>query len=238
VLPTLIEPGVVPGVNLWRRCILRPGLRGSHDLFAYLAELLTDSAVGLPELAKLGISPEFLAAHLRDAPAQVPEILKLGLSRAKEDTAVRPGEPRLVVAVDQFEELFALAEPREQAGFVAALSALACCGFVWIIATMRSDFYAQLGRVPGLADLASAERQYLLVAPRPAEIRQMIREPAALAGASFEKDRAGIGLDDVLGCRGAASASTDLRILYCAGRLRGRDRGSGRSGLPLARRGR
>jgi CHASE2 domain-containing sensor protein len=199
VLPTLVEPGVVRGVNLWRRCILRPGLRGNHDLFAYMAVALVEQADSLPELSELGISPiEFLTAHLRDAPAQVPEVLKLGLNRAKRNSPTRAGQPRLIVAIDQLEELFAVSERREQAGFVAALDALACCGFVWIIATMRSDYYAQLGNVPRLADLASAERQYLLVPPRPAEIRQMIREPAALAGVSFEKDEAGIGLDDIL----------------------------------------
>jgi CHASE2 domain-containing sensor protein len=199
VLPTLVEPGVVRGVNLWRHCILRPGLSGNHDLFTYMAEALVERAESIPELSELGISPiEFLAAQLRDAPAQVPEVLKLGLSRAKENIPNRTGQPRLIVAIDQLEELFAVSERREQAGFVADLHALACCGFVWIIATMRSDFYAQLGNVPGLADLASAERQYLLVPPRPAEIRQMIREPAALAGVSFEKDEAGIGLDDML----------------------------------------
>jgi hypothetical protein len=198
VLPTLIEPGLVPGVSLWRRCIFHPGLRGSHDLFTHLAGILTKRPESLPELSGLGISSECLAAHLRDAPAQVPELLKLGLSRAHERNADRPGEPRLIFVVDQFEELFALEQPREQAGFVAALAALASCGFVWVIATMRSDFYGQLGNVPGFAELATAERQYLLVAPRPAEIRQIVREPAAVAGVSFQKDHAGIGLDDLL----------------------------------------
>jgi hypothetical protein len=186
-------------MELRRRCILRPGLRGNNDLFTYMAGMLVERPGGLPELSEFGISPiEFLAVHLRDTPEQVPEVLKLGLTRAKESIASHPGQPRLIVAIDQLEELFTASEPREQAAFVAALAALACCGFVWIIATMRSDFYPLLGNVPGLADLASAERQYLLVAPRPAEIRQMIREPAALAGVSFERDETGIGLDDVL----------------------------------------
>jgi hypothetical protein len=198
VLPTLTEPGVVPGVSLWRTCTFHPGQRGGDDVFTHLAGILTERPESLPELSGLGISREFLAAHLRDDPGQVPQFLKLGLGRAHETSAGRPGEPRLVLIVDQFEELLALEHPREQAAFVAALAAVASCGFVWVIATMRSDFYPQLGNVPGLAELAATGRQYLLVAPRPAEIRQIIREPAAVARVSFQKDDAGIGLDDLL----------------------------------------
>jgi hypothetical protein len=208
--------GVVHGVNLWRYAIFRPGLDPERGLFATLAEVLTDEAAGLPELTSIAGSSDALAGQLHDTPKQAANLFRLALERAGERAGInQPGQPRLVLFVDQFEELFTLANSLERAAFVAALAELAASGFVWVIATMRSDFYAQLGTVAGLPELASGERQYLLSAPRLAEIGQMIREPGAVAGISFEVNDAGIGLDAVLQ-EAAARESGALPLLEFA----------------------
>jgi len=198
VLPTLTQPGVTQGVSLWRMARFRPGLETGQNLFLRLAEVLIEPPGALPELGRLGVSLETLAQQLREAPSMAVHTLGLGLKYAHDKNASDPGDARLILFVDQFEELFTLAAPSDQEGFVTILAAMAGSGFIWVIATMRSDFYARLADLPNLRELASSERQYLLPAPRLGEIGQMIREPAAVAAISFEKNDAGIGLDDVL----------------------------------------
>ena len=62
----LVQPGVVEGVGLWRRAVLRPSERAG-DLFDGLAAaLLRDEA--LPELASDGTTPQQLAGMLRSNP--------------------------------------------------------------------------------------------------------------------------------------------------------------------------
>ena len=80
VLPMLVQPGVVEGVGLWRRTILRPRER-SGDLFDGLATaLLREEA--LPELASDGTTVEQLAGMLRSKPEAAPHLIKGALSQA------------------------------------------------------------------------------------------------------------------------------------------------------------
>src|SRR4029079_7424809 len=108
------------------------------------------------------------------------------------DVAVAEGltEPppaRLCVLVDQFEEIFTLGsvDARAREGFVAALTALARSGAVWVIATMRSDFYPLCADLPPLAALKEGGGQYDVLPPSFAEIGHMIRCPARVAGLRF-----------------------------------------------------
>jgi hypothetical protein len=127
--------------------------------------------------------------------------IRQGLAKAgaaAQRTAI--AEARLIVIVDQLEELFTIeglpAERRE--AFVAALETLAQCGLAWVIATMRSDFFDRLAAFPRLAAL-SADARYLLTPPDGAEIGQITRQPAREAGLRFERDDAkGVTLDEVI----------------------------------------
>ena len=90
---------------------------------------------------------------------------------------------RLVLAVDQMEELFTTeTEPASRALFVRLLSAFAASGFVWVIATIRGDFFHRCGEVPGFSALKDGLSSYELLPPTGAEISQIIREPASAAG--------------------------------------------------------
>ena len=90
------------------------------------------------------------------------------------------------------EELFTLdgitAAARD--AFVAALSVLARSGFVWVIGTMRNDFYARCAELPELSALKAGAGQYDLQPPTFDEIGQMVVWPARAAGLRFEIDRA------------------------------------------------
>jgi tetratricopeptide (TPR) repeat protein len=95
---------------------------------------------------------------------------------------------RLVLVVDQLEELFTLesiaAETRTN--FITAIGALARSGRVTVLATLRSDFFEKCAEVPLLAQLSQGDGLYHLLPPNGLEIGQMIREPAIAAGLQFE----------------------------------------------------
>ncbi|HKY95796.1 MAG TPA: hypothetical protein VJL84_10850, partial [Kiloniellales bacterium] len=101
-------------------------------------------------------------------------------------------------------------EQRE--AFAKALAVLAHSGFVWIIATLRSDFYHRCQELPVLAELKDGTGTYDLLPPQGPEIAQMIRNPARAAGLMFEESRSEGGLDDVLQ-QGAARSPTSLPLL-------------------------
>ena len=201
VLPLMTQPGVIEGVGLWRWCVFCPS-DASGDLCDGLARMLIDKQV-LPELTTAGARLEELAETFRSAPQRTIPFLRMGLARAAEEEARREGltsplEPRLALVIDQMEELFTLdrINHQDREAFVALLSALAGSGLVWIIATMRSDFYHRCAELPAMAALSQEGSQYHLLPPQRAEIGQMIRQPARAAGLIFEVDpTTGIGLD-------------------------------------------
>jgi tetratricopeptide (TPR) repeat protein len=206
VVPALFEPGVVPGIALWRRVAIRPSGAGG------MADRLAAALIGvgaLPELASLGVTPDQLCGELQRG-----EVLSLryGLIEAARQKSGPDAGPapmgRLVLVIDQLEELFTDSKlpPAEREWFVDLLIKLAASGFVWVIATMRSDFFAQMATFPSLRDQCSGNGLYHLLPPRSEETDQMIRLPAEAAGIAFEVDALnGIGLDQEL--RSAASSN-------------------------------
>ncbi|HVT16363.1 MAG TPA: hypothetical protein VHQ90_09330 [Thermoanaerobaculia bacterium] len=204
VLPMLMQTGVIEGVGLWRRAILRPSDAGG-DLFVGLAATMLRDG-GLPELAAAGTEAAELAQVLREAPKAAAALLKTGLGQAAarvaaEQGLARPPMAMLALVVDQLEEIFTLERVTavERAAFVAALDALARSGRVWVVATLRSDFYPRTAELPALAALKEGAGQYDLLPATPAEIGQMIRQPALAAGLGFGVDPATEErLDDVL----------------------------------------
>jgi WD40 repeat protein len=101
-------------------------------------------------------------------------------------TAKKPA--RLVLVIDQLEELFTLEKltPEERDGFILALAALARSGKAYVIATLRSDFFSRCAEAPLLVELSRQDGLYHLTPPTPEEIGQIIRQPAQAAGLRFE----------------------------------------------------
>jgi tetratricopeptide (TPR) repeat protein len=197
LLPDLMLPGMIGRVALCRRGAMRPA-DAPEDLMRALA-LAILSPNALPELAGLRYTADRLAGLFRDAPTQATLPIEQGLAQAgKAEHLTEIGEARLVLVVDQLEELFTIQsiDEAQRGNFVRTLAALARSGLVWVLATMRSDFFNQLVSLPELAELASPEARYLLHPPDGAEIGQIIRGPAAEAGLQFEHDEHGIGLDE------------------------------------------
>jgi ketosteroid isomerase-like protein len=108
--------------------------------------------------------------------------------RQKSPERVKP-KMQLALVVDQLEELFTGAfSPVLQRKYIAALGALANCQGVFMIATLRSDFYAHYQQLSELVELTAFNRRYELQPPTPRGIGNMIRFPADAAGLRFERD--------------------------------------------------
>jgi tetratricopeptide (TPR) repeat protein len=197
VVPTLTQPGIVEGIGLWRWSTFRP-IGSAGDLCDGLARALLGPQA-LPELEAVGLNVGELAALFREAPQRAVAPLRMGLKAAAEAKAAReadgplpgrerPPEARLLLVVDQMEELFTRegVDTRQREGFVAVLSALARSGQVWVLATMRSDYFPRCAEIPALAELQEGLGQYSLRPPSVNELRQMIAQPARAAGLRFE----------------------------------------------------
>lgn len=199
LLPDLALPGMIGRAALVRRAAMRPSDLGGDPLAALAASILSPTA--LPELAGLQYSREQLVSLLKAAPSEAALPIRQGLAEAGKAAGLTDiGEARLVVVVDQLEELFTIDQVAEhdRMRFVTAIEALAKCGLVWVVATMRSDFFDRLETMPLLAAL-SAEGRFVLLPPTEAEIGQIIRQPAQEAGLRFEHDAAsGVSLDETI----------------------------------------
>lgn len=102
-------------------------------------------------------------------------------------SAAKPAN--FLLLVDQLEEIFTArdvtAEMRD--AFFHVLAALAMSRRIWVVATMRSEFFP---RVPEHRDLFQLVRHgggYILSPPELPELHQIIRYPALAAGLQFER---------------------------------------------------
>src|SRR5260221_504433 len=94
----------------------------------------------------------------------------------------------LALVVDQLEELFIGDSPALQRKYISALCALASYERLFIIATLRSDFYAHCQQFTELVELTAFGGRYELQPPTRRGIGNMIRFPAEAAGLRFERD--------------------------------------------------
>jgi len=100
-----------------------------------------------------------------------------------------PGE-RIVIAIDQLEELFTMcADDAERAEFLGRLVAAAGDHErrALVLCTLRADFYGRISAHAEFAELLS--RSHVLVGPvGPDELREVIQRPAAQAGLDVERE--------------------------------------------------
>jgi len=197
IVPKLFVPRRIPGVAFLRRVTFRPSdAQEGEDLFDALARRLTTQVSkdeGLPELVGPGQTVSGLAAHLRNATAEPAYPIATALGQltvaARQDGRMLEYETaRLVLVLDQLEELFTneLLTPDERRCFIALLAGLVRSGHVWVVATMRKDFWHQADDTPELVQLAEGNGRLELLPPTRTQLSQMIRRPAAAAGVDFE----------------------------------------------------
>lgn len=203
VLPMLVQPGVIEGIGMWRHTIFRPSDNATDLLTGLASTLLEETA--LPELQESG-TLEQLSKLLRDTPQAVPALIKSSLALAattfaKKENLEQTPKTNLTLVVDQLEELFTLPNitVQEREEFINAIDALVRSGSVWVLATLRSDFYTRCAELEKLVGLKEGAGQYDLLPPSPSEIGQLIRQPALAACLRFEEDaKSGERLEDLL----------------------------------------
>ena len=207
LLPRLTTPGVIKEVDAWRVAVTRPGDSPAGPFAALAAALMQEEAAlpkeeqgrgpALPEIGQGDLqTPAELAAVLRHADAAAVKAIVNALSRVGAEERNREKYSRevrcdLIVLIDQFEELFAASvSDAERNAFIDLMSVLVASGRVWIAATLRADFYARMLDQPVLKKLKEAGATYDLAPPGPAELADIVREPAQAAGLVFETNSA------------------------------------------------
>ena len=170
---SFVHAGLVPALRAageeWRVCVLRPGRVPLHRLANLLEETL---ATGDPHgdlMSKLLEAPGLFGTMLRTI-------------------AAKRGH-KVVVVVDQLEELFTLCDSEKiREVFLAALLAAADdpSSPVRVVLSMRADFLDRLaGHKQFLSELSRG--LFFLTAPDRENLREALLRPAELAGYAFEE---------------------------------------------------
>src|SRR5262249_35184394 len=143
----------------------------------------------LPELAAEGLNTAKLAQLLWKNPPAAGRLIQAALARKLADLRPAAGvleapQGRLVLVIDGLEQMFVgEATPEEhRRALVTALAALARSGAVWVVATMRSEFYPRCQEYSDLLALKEGNGHYDMPLPSPADIEKMVRMRAEAAG--------------------------------------------------------
>lgn len=232
LLPLLTRPYVIEHAIAWRRVIFKPNIGEQNLLTSFAAALLDQFA--LPELANETTGLESLLIDPSAFTAALNRVLD-GATQQARDNSPDPDPDsanvaRLIVVCDQFEAIFdETVTLEERSDFCEALRTMILTGRVWVVGTLRADFFSRCSELPEkFRDLFIDGGVFTAGGPRPAELAQMIRRPAVMAGLKFERrDDPEEGLDEVL--RDAASGNpTVLPLLeFTLSELWRRSAGSG-----------
>lgn len=118
--------------------------------------------------------------------------------------ALRPADPaggtRVLLVVDQFEELFTLCpDAGERVEFIDALLDAACNpdGMVHVVLGVRADFYGHCATHPGLLKTLGEGAQVLVGPMTRDELRSAITGPAAMAGLTVERELVATMIADI-----------------------------------------
>jgi formylglycine-generating enzyme required for sulfatase activity len=180
LIPRLMA-GAIVGSKDWVWVRFTPGEVGDNPFMA-LALSFKDA------LQQQGQQPRDLADRLEKNPATLAELCDLAL-------AGKPEWAKLLLFIDQFEELFTLVAACHVSPFVAWLRQAAQTECIRVVATLRADFYHRCVEWPALAELLRTG-SYPLAAPGPGALHEMITRPAERTGLSFENGLAERILDD------------------------------------------
>jgi len=180
-----VRAGALPGSDIWSVIVLKPG---PHPLETLAARLLPHLGAGKDPLAA---RVSLLKALHQD---------ERGLHGAVQVAlASVPDTQRLLLVVDQFEELFTLCrDEKARAGFIANLlyaSAIAG-GQAVVVITMRADFFGKCAVYPDLA-ARLAERDVLVGPMDEEDLRGAMEAPAEMVGLHYEKGLVDTVLSDL-----------------------------------------
>ncbi|MFK0255155.1 AAA family ATPase [Streptomyces sp. NPDC090445] len=191
VLP-LVSQGALPGSARWPQAAFTPTARPMAALADGLAEALAE---------RLG---DGAAGRIREALAAGPAAVEALVREAPGGPARRPGEaaPRIVLVVDQLEELFTLCpDAAARRAFLAVLAHLAAGtartpAAALVVLSLRADFVAAGAAHPELRE-AARHGQMLLGPMGERELRAAVLLPAHLVGLHVEPELVDLLLQDL-----------------------------------------
>jgi WD40 repeat protein/DNA-binding SARP family transcriptional activator len=196
-----------------------------------LVGIIGSSGIGKSSLLRAGVLPALKAGSLPGSAGWHQVMLRPGAHPCAELERALGGErlgealgqlssgQRLVVAVDQLEELFTLCEQEEErAAFLEQLAAAAGDPGrrALVVASLRADFYGRFASYPRFARLLSPSHVLVGSMDRD-ELARAIEQPAARAGLEIEPGLAYALISDVAGeAGGLPLLSTTLLELWRA----------------------
>ncbi len=168
VLPAL-RAGKLPNSETWRLAIFTPGERPVSALADRLSPLMANGEASS------------IAAMLHESPDYFDVLTDYTLEGA-------PDTARLVLVVDQFEEVFTRASDTEAEKFLQILwhAVAKPDGRAHVLITMRADFFDRLSRYPDLAALFEQENMVIVTEMTPPELLRSIEGPARAAGLTYD----------------------------------------------------
>ena len=196
VLPRLRGGGLAsaPGSALWPCLLFTPARVPLDELAVRVARLAGADAAGMRR--GLDADPAGFALTARQAAAAQP-------AAPAGDSGSSGLARRLLLVVDQFEQLFVQCpDEKQRQAFIAALHAAATVRYgpeqepaALVVLGVRADFEARCADYPQLAD--AVQDRYLLTAMTGRQLRMAITEPAKMAGSSVDDDLADVLLQEV-----------------------------------------
>src|SRR5271165_5356042 len=198
VLPPIRADGLAaaPGAASWPCVLFTPTRAPLDELALRVAPLAGADAAAVRR--GLAADPDGFALTARQAALAGPPRPD---GRSAPRDQLRPA--RLLLVVDQFEELFTqCAEEGQRRAFITALHAAATAGHgpdqapaALVVLGMRADFEARCADYPQLA--GPVQDRYLVTAMTERQLRMAITEPAKKAGSKVDDDLTGLLLAEV-----------------------------------------
>lgn len=191
VKPTADNSFVDP--NIWNVVLINPT---AHPLEAL--------AYGLNQNLQADIRPADLRNNRQEITTFLQKIMEAGAGQVKPTsrnrTTPKIEPPKLLIIVDQFEELFTLCtDETERRAFIDLLMTITDPNFgqrIHVVITLRADFYAHCGQYPKLRQ-ALTHTQVYMGPMSTEEIRRVIEGPAHHGGWTFEPGLVELILRDV-----------------------------------------
>ena len=177
------------------------GELAARTVGAGLLAVVGASGSGKSSVIAAGLLPSLRAGLLPGSERWRSAVIRPGAHPLEELDAVRADaeeEERLVLAVDQFEEVFTTCHDEDvRERFVERLVSIAADpGRAVVMVGLRGDYYGHCGTYPALASLVAANQ--VLVGPMSAdELRRAIELPARRAGVRVEAALAETLVDEV-----------------------------------------
>ena len=200
---SIVRAGLVPALRCGEPLV--DGKRPPKSSQDWLIRVITPTPHPLLSLAtslSRGHATSTDTTTLRDDLSRDPRNLRLAAKKITESS----NTPKLLLVVDQFEELFTLCrEEKERKAFIDNLLAAVeeeGDGPITVVITLRADFYAHCSEYPHLRKAIAKHQEY--IGPMSArEMRRAIEGPARRGEWNFQPGMVDLFLRDVKGEPGA-----------------------------------